>query len=563
MKKIYNFIAAIAAASVIACSPVCTVNADASAEISNKSYTYVNELSGIEFNSYENFVKFVSENKSRSQISEVDASVSDFLLGAEYIYIPDEYKTSEIKSILVTPTYISVAFNINDIYFSFYHYYSVSSAERQINEAKGYYNKNRYSAGKTSVGDNTVYFYERPIFDDTESYYVWEQDDNCFTLRIGEGADELYAKCCNARPVSLSNNQQDLQGTAIKTAKELMNMESDGVYYLANDIDLSNVKWRSISGFKGTFDGNGYEIKNLTSKTYGLFSSLKSNAVVKNVKLTNVNIMSKYKTVGAVASLINSSADNIQIDNCFVSGVVASCLTKYNKSSSSSTAGTIVGKNSSKSTVISNCYSNAVVCAERQAGGIVGINKGSVISSGFGGTIENSKNVYELVCGEDGEVTDDYTYMYCCGGICGINYGIVENCLSNYTDMACSQYNGGFAGRTLPNSKITDSLNLTKIWLSDDMYCGLIAGYASKKADITNCYTRERNNSMALDAVGKTVGKFSATTIALDELGNEKCLSVLGDEWCIDNEKPVLVSIKDYASLEKTVTIKGGKLAAV
>ncbi|MBE6845653.1 MAG: hypothetical protein E7508_08105 [Ruminococcus sp.] len=365
----------------------------------------------------------------------------------------------------------------------------------------------------------------------------------------------------NAENISVSiSKSENVESTEIRTVKELMNMKSNGTYHLANDIDLSNVKWRSISGFKGTFDGNGYEIKNLKSTTYGLFSSLKSNAVVKNVKLTNVNIMSKYKTVGAVAALINSSAENVEIDNCFVSGVVASCLTKYNKTASSSTAGAIVGKNSSKSTVISNCYSNAVVCAEKQAGGIVGINKGTVLNSGFGGAIENSKNIYELACDTNGEKNDDYTYMYCCGGICGINYGIIESCLSEYTDMACSKYNGGFAGRTLPDSKITNSLNLTKIWLSDDMYCGLIAGYASKKADIANCCTRERNNSMTLNAVGKTVGKFSAITISLEDLGNEKCLNVIGDKWCIENEKPVPISIKDYIALEKTASIKGERL---
>ncbi len=386
-----------------------------------------------------------------------------------------------------------------------------------------------------------------------------------FLTAIAIASTIAYSPICNVN-VNAENTSvliekaEKTESTAIKTAKDLMNMKSDGTYHLANDIDLSDVKWRSISGFKGTFDGNGYEIKNLTSTTYGLFSSLKNNAVVKNVKLTNVNIMSKYKTVGAVAALINSSAENVEIDNCFVSGVVASCLTKYDKSASSSTAGAIVGKNNSKSSVISSCYSNAVVCSEKQAGGIAGINKGTVMNSGFGGTIENSKNVYELACDSDGEATDDYTYLYCCGGICGINYGIIENCLSNYTDKACGQYVGGITGRTLPHSKITNSLNLTKICLSDDMHPGLIAGYASKKADITNCYTRERNKSMTSDNIGKTTGEFKIKAIAVDELGDEKHISRLGNEWCIENEKPVLISIKNYVSLKGPVTVKGGRL---
>lgn len=371
-----------------------------------------------------------------------------------------------------------------------------------------------------------------------------------------------YNISANADDVSIISEVENTKSTAIKNAKELMNMKSDGTYHLASDIDLSGVKWRCVRNFKGTFDGNGYEIKNLSSSTYGLFSSVGSNAVIKNVKLTNVDIKSKYKTVGAVVSVINSNAQNVRIDNCFVSGVVASCLKKYGKSSTGSTAGAIVGKNSSSGTVISDCYSNAVVCSERQAGGIIGYNKGTVMNSGFGGVIENSKNIYELVADENGEMTDDYTYMYCYGGICGYNYGTVESCLSNYTDMACGKYAGGIVGCTMKNSKVTDCFNLTKIWLNDNMYPGLVAGYASKKSEIANTYSREYNNSMTMDIIGKTVGKFKVPLIPLDKLGNKESLKELSNKWCIDNELPSLVSIKDYVALEKTYTIKGGKLTS-
>lgn len=378
-------------------------------------------------------------------------------------------------------------------------------------------------------------------------------------------AGTAYSPICtiNASAEStsvLASASEKTESIEIKTAKELMNMKSDGVYHLANDIDLSGVKWRSISGFSGTFDGNGYEIKNLKSSTYGLFSTLKSNAVVKNVKLTNVEIMSKFKTVGAVAALIKSGSENVEIDNCFVSGVVASCRTKYKKSSKGSTAGAIVGKNNSKSSVISNCYSNAVVCAEYRVGGIVGTNKGTVKNSGFGGALENSSNVEQLAVDANGEMTDEYSYTYCSGGICATNYGSIENCLSDYTDKACGMYNGGIVGRTLSNSKIINSVNLTKIWPSDDTCVGLIAGYASKKAIITNCYTREPDISMTSDNFGKTVGKFEVKTIAEDKFGSEELVDALGEEWTTENEKVAPASIKDYVQLECIATISGGKL---
>ena len=158
----------------------------------------------------------------------------------------------------------------------------------------------------------------------------------------------------------LVNTEAAAQGTAIRTASQLMNLKSNGNYYLACDIDLSNVKWRSIQGFSGHFNGNGYEIIGLTSETYGLFSTLKSGAVVENVKLTDTYITSKYQTIGAIVSIIQSSEKNVNVKDCFVSGLVSSCRTKYKQNTQNSIAGAIVGKNNSSSSVISNCYSKII-----------------------------------------------------------------------------------------------------------------------------------------------------------------------------------------------------------
>lgn len=542
----------------------CALSAPAFADTPDKYYTLNASIAGVEFDSAESFFEFLKSIENEKKVDGLEKEISDYLTSTDFIFIPQEFsdKTEYISKITITPTYANTMFYIDDVRYEMYYYFSQKAGGNMLNEAKSYVSEGTHSAEKLKNG---VYCYERSIFDSTECYYLWKENNNHFVLRINASLNKDYEQLCTIEEYKPAEkeavNANLAQSTAIKTAEDLMSMKADGTYHLENDIDLSGVKWRSISGFKGTFNGNGYEIKNLTSKTYGLFSSLKSNAVVTNVKLTNVNIMSKYKTVGAVASLINSSAENVQVENCFVSGIVASCRKKYNTPSSSSTAGAIVGKNSSESSVISYCYSNAVVCAEKQAGGIVGINKGAVTNSGFGGTIENSQNVYELACDENGEKTDDYTYMYSCGGICGINYGTIENCLSDYTDKACATYVGGIAGRATPNSKISDCVNLTKIWLSDDMYCGFIAGYASKKAEIKNCYTREADNTTTLDNIGKTVGKFSINIIPVDELGNEESFAGLCDCWGIRNGKPAPYFLADYLSLERIFTIKGGKLA--
>ncbi len=94
-------------------------------------------------------------------------------------------------------------------------------------------------------------------------------------------------------------------------------------FVLTSDIDLSGYTWHGIENFAGTFDGNGYTISNL-SGTQGLFKNT-SDAVVKNVKLENINVNGNNIYVGG---LIGQSYDT-DITNVSVSGSVKN----YNSSS--------------------------------------------------------------------------------------------------------------------------------------------------------------------------------------------------------------------------------------
>ena len=92
------------------------------------------------------------------------------------------------------------------------------------------------------------------------------------------------------------------EGIPIYTAEDLLGLSNkDGVYYLANDIDLKEYPNCSIRFFTGVLDGNGYAIKNYTvddnldDMNYndrfiltGLFSQ--ENCIIKNLKVENVNI---------------------------------------------------------------------------------------------------------------------------------------------------------------------------------------------------------------------------------------------------------------------------------
>ena len=70
---------------------------------------------------------------------------------------------------------------------------------------------------------------------------------------------------------------------------------SDGVYYLqVNHIDLSAYNWAPLPDFRGDYDGNGFEIRNLTinrpnEDRVGMFHTI-SYSVFKNLTIVNANV---------------------------------------------------------------------------------------------------------------------------------------------------------------------------------------------------------------------------------------------------------------------------------
>ena len=92
-------------------------------------------------------------------------------------------------------------------------------------------------------------------------------------------------------------------------------------FVLGADIDLSSISnWSPIGEsysktFKGTFDGNGHVIKNLTidneTEDYqGLFGRTDSGSTIKNVALEGVNVKGRYSVGGLVGSSYYSSITN-------------------------------------------------------------------------------------------------------------------------------------------------------------------------------------------------------------------------------------------------------------
>ncbi|MDR2468028.1 MAG: hypothetical protein LBD22_03615 [Spirochaetaceae bacterium] len=129
-----------------------------------------------------------------------------------------------------------------------------------------------------------------------ESFLVTLKDSN----NIAYESTALFPQITSpATAIMLTVNARDT-GTRIANANELVSKlgnDPTGNYSLANNIDLSeyvdsqgkSAVWNGPSGYKGTFYGNGYTIKNLILKKnavqVGLFSTVEDGAVMQDFTL--------------------------------------------------------------------------------------------------------------------------------------------------------------------------------------------------------------------------------------------------------------------------------------
>lgn len=147
---------------------------------------------------------------------------------------------------------------------------------------------------------------------------------------------------------------------------------------LSADIDLGNqnmsgVQSNANNAFQGTFDGQGYTIKNFYLSAggdyWGLFRYTAGNAVIKNLNFENVNVSGSGKDVGAVVGYAGGSLtmSNVHVHSGSVTG-------------SGNDVGGLVGiykETSSGALNMTDC-SNAASVSGGYCGGLVGYSESKV-----------------------------------------------------------------------------------------------------------------------------------------------------------------------------------------
>lgn len=240
----------------------------------------------------------------------------------------------------------------------------------------------------------------------------------------------------------------------LKTAEELAglaelvnkgNTFEGKTVYLGGNINLSSLEWTSIGivgqGWKGTFDGQNYQISNLmTRKTdidlgHGLFYYITSGTV-ENLSVVDADIESSSGNLnmGILADWINGS---VTIQNCYTSGTIHN--TTGNKLLGgvigSAKAGAKIIGCSSDAEIISDYYDDGDGYSDADTvGGIVGqwenATDGALISDcWFGGSI----SCKFLDAGVGGILGANFDFSQ---GQPGVD---IQNCLVATREIRCAE----------------------------------------------------------------------------------------------------------------------------
>ena len=185
--------------------------------------------------------------------------------------------------------------------------------------------------------------------------------------------------------------------------------------------------WRPIGGigdggspFTGTFDGQGYEIRdlfiNLPGTGYvGLFSIVNDGGHIEDLGVVNAHVTSSAYTGSLVGvnlgTVSNSYSSGAMSGAWFIGGLVG-----YNQGtvSNSYSAGNVTSDNGvgglagGNSGTVSNSYAIGRVTGSESTGGLLGTNNGTVVYSYSLGNVTGNSRVGGLVGYSEGTVTNSF-----------------------------------------------------------------------------------------------------------------------------------------------------------
>lgn len=273
-------------------------------------------------------------------------------------------------------------------------------------------------------------------------------------------------------------------------------------FALKNDIDASGLEQYNAIGvgdtaFTGSFDGRRYNIIGLnvadSSGYVGVFAHVGENGSVKNLNVISSNFTGG--SVGAIAGWNEGSIENV---TTFGNRVVSDSFVGNDKITGSSQVGTAGGITGINTGSIINANVNGAVISDIRsedrdfdstAGGITGINMGTVKES-----VSNSA------------VTASHDSAKALGGVVGINLGetaiidhveslgIVNGSYKTVDGVHITENVGGIAGVNFNGAKISNAYNEAYVFGSNSV--GGIVGYSGSDNEVQNLISNVINSGI-------------------------------------------------------------------
>ena len=264
---------------------------------------------------------------------------------------------------------------------------------------------------------------------------------------------------CDSVPVLEIRNWYDLDEIRSDLGGHylLMNAldsETTGYLELASVAANQGNGWKPIGTsddpFKGSFDGQGYEISSMfinrpDEYLVGLFGAIGVGGIVQNTRMLNVDVAGEWLVGGLVGGnwgdVINSYASGTVSGEDCVGGLVGGNSGGVSNSCSAANVtghwdiGGLLGCSDSNGTVISS-YSVGNVNGEWAVGGLMGGNLGGVVTKSFS---------------DSGVMGDDYV-----GGLVGDNQGTVSDSYS-IGSVNGEWYVGGLVGDNDSSGTVSNS----------------------------------------------------------------------------------------------------------
>jgi len=259
------------------------------------------------------------------------------------------------------------------------------------------------------------------------------------------------------------------------------------------------------ASFAGTFDGRGYEIRDLFVNRpdqirIGLFGMIDFGAVVKNLGVVNFAVIGDRLVGGLVGlnmgTISNSYSTGSMTGNDEVGGLVGEhswgelhdCYSIASVTGENDVGG-LVGRNDATTVndsylkgTISNSHSKGNVTGQSSVGGLIGAIEHAVMveSSYSGGSVTGSNNVGGLVAFDEfNTVSNSYSSASVIGsssvgGLVGHSYdGTVSN--SYFTgNITGTSYVGGLVGQNYAGT-VSNSYSIGNV-TGDDYVGGLVGG---------------------------------------------------------------------------------------